>query len=320
MSNDLCSYSQKGDIAQLTARDFRRARFRSFLNGITAFLNGRSTSLLSYQQVRSSLRISSECYLGLRSVPLDHIVGSVGRYHDFDQGFMPKRDIMEGRWRHVDDAHYSQVELPPVKLNKIGGLYFVIDGNHRVSVAREKGAEFIDAEVIECKINVPLLPDEDPHSTLMRAEREQFLHATHLDRLRGADIRFTTHGRYMKLLHHIDVYRYFRNKAEKREISYEDGVLGWYDEIYLPVVEMVRREQVLEDFPGRTEGDLYIWIMNHRYYLNENYGTDVGPEAATEDFARRFHGKPTGALMRLFGLESESDRELLPAPSSDFST
>ncbi|MFH1743844.1 MAG: DUF4032 domain-containing protein [bacterium] len=320
MLNNLNKSYLTRDSSDLTARDFRRARFRSFFNSVVSFLRGRSASLLSYQQVRSSLRVSSECYSGIQSVSLDHIVGSVGRYRDFDSLFMPRKDAIEGRWRHVDDAYYSQIDLPPVKLHKIGGLYFVIDGNHRVSVAREQGAEFIDAEIIECKINVPLQPGEDPHTHIMRAQSEQFYQATKLDRLKGADIRFTTHGRYLKILHHIDVYRYFRGQAEQKEISYQDGVTGWYDEIYMPVVEIIRREGILQDFPGRTEGDIYIWIMNHRYYLNESCEDDVGPEVATEDFAKRFYGKQRGGLKRLLGLDEESDKERLPPPSEDFST
>ena len=80
---------------------------------------------------------------------MDQIVGSVGRSGQFDSGFMPVKRSLEGRWKRVDRAFHGGIELQPVVLNKIGDCYYVLDGNHRVSVARYHGVEMIDAEVTE---------------------------------------------------------------------------------------------------------------------------------------------------------------------------
>ena len=93
--------------------------------------------------------------LGLRVVRLADIVGSIGRCSEFDEAFLPASERARGRWERIDRAFRRGEELPPVSLYKIGGLYFVEDGNHRVSVARYHGAEWIDAEVTEFRTRLP---------------------------------------------------------------------------------------------------------------------------------------------------------------------
>jgi hypothetical protein len=132
----------------LAKEDFNRARLRAIFGRALALLRNEKDQLLSLQEVKALLRPESESYRGLRTVPIERIVGSEGRYLDFNRIFLPKREHLRGRWTRVDLAHYQQVHLPPVTLYEIGGVYFVRDGNHRVSVARTQGAEFIDAEVI----------------------------------------------------------------------------------------------------------------------------------------------------------------------------
>lgn len=98
-------------------------------------------------QLRGALR--SQRYVGLQTVPLDQIVGSEGRFREFDRAFFPRQTHTMERWLSLAKAHYQAVALPPVDLIKVGDRYFVTDGNHRISVARAQGQTFIDAQVVE---------------------------------------------------------------------------------------------------------------------------------------------------------------------------
>ncbi len=137
--------------------DFARARRGAFLRRISARWRGgkSASSLLSFEGVRRALGASGRVRLGLRAVPTERIVGSVGRRRDFDSSFLPTNASLEPRWKSVDRAFHGGVELPPVALYKVGGAYFVEDGNHRVSVARYQGVGWIDAEVVELRAPVP---------------------------------------------------------------------------------------------------------------------------------------------------------------------
>ena len=131
-------------------KDFTRARRKAFLRRVGAFLrrDPGSNRLLSFEEVKSALGALQQVYLGMRTVPVEKIVGSVGRHRDFDRAFLPSKGNLETRWKRIDQMMHRAEELPPISLYKIGDAYFVRDGNHRVSVARQLGVEMIDAEII----------------------------------------------------------------------------------------------------------------------------------------------------------------------------
>jgi hypothetical protein len=139
-------------------KDFSRVRRRAFLKRVGAYLrkDPDSNQLLSFDEVRTALGAVEQAYLGMRVVPVTKIVGSVGRHRDFDRAFLPSKPSLGGRWKKIDQAILRAEELPPVSLYKIGDAYFVKDGNHRVSVARQQGVEMIDAEVVELRSRVPV--------------------------------------------------------------------------------------------------------------------------------------------------------------------
>jgi hypothetical protein len=133
--------------------DFARARRRAFLRRISARWRGDTSpaALLPFEEIREALGASGRVRLGRMAVPVERIVGSVGRHRDFDRDFLPAKAALEERWKRVDRAFNLGKELPPVALHKVGGAYFVEDGNHRVSVARYQGVGWIDAEVVELR-------------------------------------------------------------------------------------------------------------------------------------------------------------------------
>ena len=272
---------------------FDRARRKAFWRKVWCALRGESNALLSYEEVRGKLHIGGLIYRGVQAVPVAGIIGSVDRYRDFDRVFLPSQEHTAERWRSIGRAFYSDVGLPPVKLYKIGDAYFVFDGNHRVSVAREMGVTFIDAEVTECQPRVPVGPDLQAEDLEIKEEQTEFLERTDLDQLRpGHQLEFTTAGAYRRLLEHIAVHRHFKGLEWQREVPEDEAVADWYDYIYTPIVEAIRQEKILDDFPGRTESDLYLWIIDHLHYLREQVGPEVGPEEAAADFDARYSPQP----------------------------
>jgi hypothetical protein len=232
--------------------------------------------------------------IGLREIPLDQIVGSVGRYNDFDRAFLPRRTETRSRWISIDTARLRDITLPAIEVYKIGSFYFVKDGNHRVSVARRKGQAFIDANVIEVDVGVPINTEADIDDLIRLQEKTEFYTRTHLlDLCPGADIELTLPGGYPNLLEHINVHRWFMGEKRKSPVKYPDAVAHWYDKVYLPLVKIIQREKTLDKFPGRTEADLYLWIIEHLWYLREECPEcDTSLEQATIDFTRRFSSRP----------------------------
>ena len=133
--------------------DFDRARRRAHARRVLNRLrrSGEPDHLLSFDEVKASLTTWSQVYRGLRLVEVERIVGSVGRYREFDSSFLPRRASVKTRWKHIDRAFHRAEGLPPVSLYEIGGLYYVRDGNHRVSVARFHGVREIEAEVVQVR-------------------------------------------------------------------------------------------------------------------------------------------------------------------------
>ena len=266
--------------------DFSRARFKAFLNRAFAAISGQPTTLLDYDEIKQSLHIGGPIYRGVHTVRVDQIVGSLNRYHEFDRAFLPAENQLAERWQNIDSAFYKDISLPPVVLYKVGQVYFVVDGHHRVSVARQQGQEFIDAEIRECSTKVNITPDLKPEDLIILHEKVNFLERTSLDGLRPkAKIRLTIPDGFDRMLEHIAVHRYFMGLDLKRDISEEEAIAHWYDTVYFPIVKMIRQSKILRDFPGKTEGDLYLWVLDHQRYLAEEEGQSLRPP---EDAAREF--------------------------------
>lgn len=275
---------------QTALHDFGDARAKASMQEVLARLTGKSNELLSYEEVAEKLKLSARSERGITEIPLKAIVGSVGRYTDFTRSFLPRNDIDKERWARVKAAidDPGGMGLPPIDVYKVGEVYFVLDGNHRVSVARQEGFQYIQAHVIEVKTDIPLTPDIQPDDLIVKAEYADFLEKTDLLHFYPeADLSVTVPGQYEKLLEHIQVHRYFMGIDFKREISYPEAVAHWYDTVYMPIVEPIRERGLLRWFPGRTETDMYLWVSEHRVALEKELGWAVSPEAAVEDLAAR---------------------------------
>jgi hypothetical protein len=253
-----------------THADFSRARWKSFVHDVLATLKGERNTLLSYDKVKEKLRIGGPIYRGMKTVPIAQIVGSLNRYQEFDRAFLPKNDKLASRWQSVDRAFYEEISLPPIVLYKVGEVYFVVDGHHRVSVAREQGQIFIDADVRECSTKVNITPDLKLEDLEILQEKVFFLEHSRLDHIRPqANIKLTIPDGFSRMLEHIAVHRYFMGLDKKRDIAEEEAIAHWYDKVYLPIVKVIRESGLMQEFPGKTEGDLYLWVLDHQSYLHE---------------------------------------------------
>jgi len=278
---------------RLAAQDFDRAYQKGFVRAILSALSGKRSGLLSFEKIRSTLNIQSQLDRGMQEIPIECIIGSLSRYREFDATFLPRQTLTRGRWKNIDRLHLKGEILPPVEVYALGSFYFVIDGNHRVSVAREKGQKFIDAHLIELQLPYEFSGEPNWQDLLLEQERLSFLKQTDIARLRPqADIRLTLPGQYAKLLEHIDVHRYYTGEYLAREVSYEEAVSSWYDHVYQPMLDVIHRQDIMRLFPKRTQTDLYLWIIEHLAYLKGRYAHVLSFEDAAEDFTRvpRFMG------------------------------
>lgn len=271
-------------------RDFTNARRKAFLRRVGAFLrrDPASNQLLSFDEVKSALGAVEQVHVGMRTVPVEKIVGSVGRHRDFDRAFLPSKGDLGTRWKKIDQMMHRAEELPPISLYKLGDAYFVRDGNHRVSVARIQGVEMIDAEVTELRTRVPIDESLTSGSLLHKLEQRLLLERLPVDRvLPEIEIRFSDVSDYRRLATYIEAHGFRLSQLWRRYVSPEEVLRDWNEYSFRPIEDMIREERILRAFPGRTELDLYLWILNHREHLAlEARDQSISPEVAKDDILR----------------------------------
>lgn len=276
-------------------QNFHRARREAAVEALVARITGQSADLLSYGDVVEKLGMDGQSTLGVQQIPVAAIVGSVGRYEDFSRTFLPRAESDEQRWASVATAAKIVTDLPPIDVYRIGESYFVADGNHRVSIARRQGIDYIDAYVTEVRTRVPLPPGGRPDELIIAAEYAEFLAKTQLDRSRpDVDLRVSVPGQYGHLENHIEAHRFWIEKWDVIELTFEQAAARWYDDAYLPLVQAIREQGVLRYFPGRTETDFFIWLSRHRAELQKEIGAIISPDLAVARITPRVPGAPEG--------------------------
>jgi len=288
------------DEQQIANEHFNRARFSEAVSRIFNILKPEDHELLSLDDVRKVLRPRGENYRGYRSVPIDKIIGSEGRYRDFSRQYLPKREDSRTRWTSIDRAHQRNVILPAVNLYEIAGYYFVRDGNHRVSVARAMGMREIDAIIVHVDTEIPL-EDTTTKSTLkskvLLYEKKEFNERTHFDALFPNEaLEFTETGRYSELIKHFEGhYRCLLSKypvipfgSETSVLSFEDAIRSWRQNIYLPIANVLKEEKILARFPKRTVADMYIWIIKHRDQLRGHSKQEMSIKEVVHDLSEKY--------------------------------
>lgn len=275
-----------------TEEDFNRAKNKAFFNEIQHFLSPEEASLISLNDVKQMIKPTNETYIGMKVIPIEKIVGSEGRYNDFDNRFFPKSSHLKNRWEHVDQAAIESIDLPPIKVYEIAGLYFVRDGNHRVSVAKSRGTEFIDAEVVSLQSEITLKkPDNinDIIRQIINYEKRVFYSETGFGDITDYwCLDFSRTGRYDVIYNHILTHKYFINQNKAEEVSMEEAILSWFNNVYLPLAINIRKKHILRSFPKRTIGDLYVWIVRYWNDLKIKFGNDIPIDQAITKFKKTY--------------------------------
>jgi len=286
--------------------DFSQAMQKAFWEEIKGFILRRSTWLLPFDKVKDKLEIWFVRDLGVQIVSIDSIVGSESRYRSFTRYFLPLKEDLRERWKKVDQAHYSRLNLPPVELYKVRDAYFVKDGHHRVSVAREKGVRNIEARVYEYECDVPLDKGINLEKLAIQETYHQFLKDTQLSKNRPhLKLQLTLLGGYPILMDHIQAHKYYLEKEKGEELPLSEAACSWYDTVYTPLASIIRKSRIMRQFPHRTETDFYLWMIQHRRQLINEHGWKVEPESIVEAYTKKYGGfyrKILGAFRRFFGL------------------
>jgi hypothetical protein len=270
-------------------------------------MNADRDNLLSFNDVKEILKPRNEVYRGMRAVPISKIVGSEGRYRDFNKFFLPRREFLRERWESVDRANIRDIPLPAIQLYEVGGVYFVRDGNHRVSVARSQGGEEIDAEVTSLSTDIAIdasMTVDQLKAAVVEYEKKIFYEKTSFDRLCFAKplvgdmtLNFTQPGCYDVVYNHILVHKYYLNQTLEEELPFEEALVSWYNNVYSPIIKIINEDMLCLNFPGSSPSDLYVWIVKHWDYLKKENGVHYSIAEAASDFSLKY-GKSKGRFFR----------------------
>ncbi len=220
------------------------------LKQVNARLRGKPTDLLPFEEVRQILKASGEEQRGLQTIPLDSIVGSVGRYTDFTRDFFPRRDTVASRWVRLRASIREKGQLRPIQVYQIGEVYFVLDGNHRVSVARERGANEIQAYVTEIQTKINITPETDLDDLILKAETADFFEKTRLElTCPQRDLKITAPGQYQILEAQIEYLRQERETEKKHPLTFEEAARDLVSGSLLPGCQNYSGARHLAGFP-----------------------------------------------------------------------
>lgn len=296
----------EGQITSLAVAKemFVQARVRALREDWLNRLTGKPADLLPYEAVAAVLRSYQHRQLTeVRTIPLDKIVGSVGRYKDFNRRFLPRQRSLAYRWARVEQAMDSSLGVPPIEVYQIGDVYFVLDGNHRVSVARANGFDTIDAYVTVVPVVADIEAGDSLDEAIIKAEGAHFLAQTRLaEHLNELDIMFTKPGGYPQLLEHIYTHRYYMGLDAPEDgprITFPAAAADWYANVYLPIVASIRRHGLERRFPGQTPADLYVQVSARILEQSVQEGHAPAADAVVQEIAANAPSPFAAAMQNL---------------------
>jgi hypothetical protein len=255
-------------------------------------------TLLPLAEVTARLRLLGQHYVGVTSIPVARIIGSVDRSVDFDRLFRPRRRPLRDRLRALRRVFPDGV-IPPITAYEVGDVYFVVDGHHRVALAHELEMEYVDAEVTALRISHALTPDVDVRQLIHTEQHRIFKERSRLlVRHPEAKIEFSRPTGYGQLLDLVHAHAYEMSARAGELVPLVDATANWYESEYLPALAAVREAELPEAYRHKTEGDIFLWVQGKRRELR---ATDSNATWADAAIAARREGVPRReqrALMR----------------------
>ncbi len=252
-----------------------QAAYRKFLKSSRGMLGlnfKKKENLKSFTEIQKEENAYNSVNLGIKEIPLDKIVGSVEKYSYFDKNFVPKNDIVKQRWINIYVGYMIDSMLPPVILYKIKDDYYVYDGNHRVSVAKFLNFASIEAEVEE------FLPTKDTKDKMIYQEHMFFEKETGIE-----EIILSEPIKYKYLREEIESYTDLLNKRRNRNFSLREGAEKWYKEVFLPIKGLLEENNIAKS-QKKNISDIFMFLLDHKYYLSKNEGKNKGYLYSTIDF------------------------------------
>ena len=208
-----------------------------------------------FDQVRDAEQASETIDRGSAQVPINTIVGTVGRYRDFDGKFRARNRSGEARFQRILTAMRDGTSLPPVSLYQIKDDFFILDGHHRVAAARELGREIISARIVE------LLPARQTLDNQLYLEKIKFRDRAGLLK----SINLTELDQYHHLELQIREHQAWLSEENNSDTTYHQAASDWYQTIYQPLAAIIGASRLANAFPGRTIDDLYLYISTHQW-------------------------------------------------------
>jgi hypothetical protein len=247
--------------------DFLRARRRQVLSRLAQRLRRAPDDvnvILPFDEVIAALGRRGERRLGLRTIRLDTIVGTVDSARDFDRRFRPTSGRVRERWERLALAQRRGEPIPPIEVYRIGGMHFVADGHHRVSIALATGATTIEAQVTEVATQLPPTGIRGRRDLLVKSYERIFRARVPLPPADLARITVTDPWCYAELGEAVEAwgFRYMQDKG--RLLDRAEVARHWYAEEYAPVVRMMRAADLIG---SRTEAEAYMRVAAERYRL-----------------------------------------------------
>ena len=254
--------------------DFSRARRRQTVSRLAGRLRREPDDvrvILPFDEVVEALGHRGERRLGLRTVALDSIVGTVDREREFDRSFRPTSRRVRLRWQRIAEAIRRGQSMPPIDVYRVGDLHFVRDGHHRVSVARQLGLEVIEAYVTEIRTEVGVGAEVRIGDLAVKGHERLFLERVPLPDESRERIRLARGSWYAELAEGIEAWGYRAMQARREFLDRATVARLWFEEEYLPVVEMLRETELIR---GATESEAYLRVSSLRYLLLRTHEWD----------------------------------------------
>jgi hypothetical protein len=264
---------------------------------MSLFRRRRKGDLLELEDVERRLEPLGRRYLGVRAIPLDQVVGTEGRAAAFTRDFEPRHEFSRNRLRSLADA-FPGGDFPPIVAVKLGDTYFVIDGHHRVALARRRGGEMIDADVTEFVARVPLPPGADMVEVVLRQLERVFLEESGLAEAQpGVRLAASRPAVYLELLENLQVHGYHLMREQDRVIGRAEIAADWYDSVYARAIHAIERDRLGKDFRDAPDADLFLLLHRRRRDAFPSCGCPP-LEETFDTVAAHAAGKRRGGLLR----------------------
>jgi hypothetical protein len=254
--------------------DFGRARRRAFGSSLARRLRrepGDVNVILPFDEVVAALGRRAERRLGLQTIDLDTIVGTVDRTREFDRNFRPTSRRVKRRWQRIAEATRRGEAMPPIDVYRIADMHFVSDGHHRVSVARHQGLEVIDAYVTEIVTEVGADADVRLHDLALKSHERLFFERVPLPAELRRRIQLSQGSWYAGLAEGVEAWGLRLMQARKEFMTREEVAREWFEQEFEPVVQLIREENLAE---GLTDAEAYARIVSLRYLLLRTHRWD----------------------------------------------